>query len=821
MRARQFTGAKKKTEIVFFPYKASMWDSLESIWLTAKDDPACECFVVPIPYQNKDKNGNVTETLYEGGDFPSYVPITHYSDYDIAAKRPDVAYLHNFYDDSNNLTSVMPDYFSYNVKKYCGCVVMVPYTVFHDIPNEIVTLQMSSFVCDKFVVQSQMIADKYISDIEKHCNEKNYPFIKEYWQRKFAAIGSPKFDSAIHKKAEDFDIPEEWRKVLYPDGVKKPCLLYYTSLYALTATDDNVFHKSPEYFFAKLTENVEFFSKRSDIAVLWRPHPLTEMTIKNKVPQFLESYQKAVKRFCSLPNAIFDTTPDFSRAIALCDGVYGAHESGTLLIGAAKKPCLTQSYQQRTNLSVPELKYEIIDSVVFDGNDYYFTLTCFNALFRLDPETLKAEFLGRFPDIQDNFRNFFQGYNTSDKIYFFGRADYIGVYDKSARTLETISINDILGERKNDFNIYGLRFCNMIIWQNAIWLVPNKFPALVRYDLGTKETTIFDEPFHRIEALRKNANRGCVQWAYVHKDRIVMSCPSAEAICTFMPNENGGETEIIKAEFGCDGYYLFCADVPKNEVYFSPISGAEYFIKYNFNDKTLKKIPFLSDIRESEYYSQRSINYPDKINFITKDGRAFALDKASETITETLSDKLYQNFIDLADEETKRLRPYFWNAKIGYWNNFQNKRFIWLDIDEKKLKTFVNDEIFQLPLGKVFENAFSGITSETEPDKIAEAIIEKTGFDSFKNLFEPFKFKDEQIDNYREDLGFLCDLIHLDLKKYPLDPMTPPRFKYSELDADEFHGNAGIKIHKHIISAIKSGEIKLLREYDLIDCSLL
>ena len=37
-------------KIVFLPYKASMWDCLESVWEAAEGDPGCEAFVVPIPY---------------------------------------------------------------------------------------------------------------------------------------------------------------------------------------------------------------------------------------------------------------------------------------------------------------------------------------------------------------------------------------------------------------------------------------------------------------------------------------------------------------------------------------------------------------------------------------------------------------------------------------------------------------------------------------------------------------------------------------------------------------------------------------------------
>ena len=39
-----------RIEVVFLSYKASMSDSLESIYLAAKADPNCDAFWIPIPY---------------------------------------------------------------------------------------------------------------------------------------------------------------------------------------------------------------------------------------------------------------------------------------------------------------------------------------------------------------------------------------------------------------------------------------------------------------------------------------------------------------------------------------------------------------------------------------------------------------------------------------------------------------------------------------------------------------------------------------------------------------------------------------------------
>ena len=65
-----------RREMVFLPYKASMWDSLESVWKAADADPECDAYVIPIPYFDRNADGTVKEMHYEGDLFPDYVPVT-------------------------------------------------------------------------------------------------------------------------------------------------------------------------------------------------------------------------------------------------------------------------------------------------------------------------------------------------------------------------------------------------------------------------------------------------------------------------------------------------------------------------------------------------------------------------------------------------------------------------------------------------------------------------------------------------------------------------------------------------------------------------
>lgn len=47
-----------RIEAVFLPYKASMWDSLESVWKAADADEYCDTYVIPIPYYDKNPDGS-------------------------------------------------------------------------------------------------------------------------------------------------------------------------------------------------------------------------------------------------------------------------------------------------------------------------------------------------------------------------------------------------------------------------------------------------------------------------------------------------------------------------------------------------------------------------------------------------------------------------------------------------------------------------------------------------------------------------------------------------------------------------------------------
>ena len=119
-----------KKEMVFLPYKASMWDSLESVWRAAYEDKDnCLSYVIPIPYCDRNPDGTAKEWHCERDLFPKDVPTLDWQEVDLKAMHPDVIFFHYPYDNCNSATSVDSAYYSFNLREHTDLLVYVPYFV--------------------------------------------------------------------------------------------------------------------------------------------------------------------------------------------------------------------------------------------------------------------------------------------------------------------------------------------------------------------------------------------------------------------------------------------------------------------------------------------------------------------------------------------------------------------------------------------------------------------------------------------------------------------------------------------------------------------
>ena len=94
----------------------------------------------------------------------------------------------------------------------------------------------------------------------------------------------------------------------------------------------------------KIRRALETFREHSDeVALLWRPHPLTQTTLDAMRPQLSEAYRNLVEEYKAEGFGIYDDTADLNRAIALADAYYGDGSSLVQLCQEKGMPVMVQN----------------------------------------------------------------------------------------------------------------------------------------------------------------------------------------------------------------------------------------------------------------------------------------------------------------------------------------------------------------------------------------------------------------------------------------------------------------------------------------------
>ena len=435
-------------EAVFFPYKASMWDSLESVWMAASKDPDCDAYVIPIPYCDRNPDGSAGTIYYEGDQFPEYVPITKFSDYDLQSHHPEMVYIHNPYDEWNTVTSVHPDYYSYVLKQFTDCLVYIPYYSTSGKMHQAMNACLSYYIVDYIAVQSGEMVEQFDESIPR---EKLLP------------LGSPKFDRVIRLSKNSSSAPEEWKEKL----TGKKVFFYNTSINGMLF-DTEGFLRKMKYVF-------ETFKQIENACVLWRPHPLLESTFESMRYDHWTEYQKLKHSFIVEGIGIYDDTPDIERSIALCDAYLGdAGSSVVSLFGVCGKPVYLLDNTIQSAPDEDDWKSAIYTAPDWLDNDV-FRIQLGNKLFKRDRTyhyRLFCELPGKAYDVQ-----YISVLELSGKLFVF-----------SANTERILMINEDKSIRSIELRHTpenGSLFYSVVHLTNDmryVFLLPDKYPYLVRLD---------------------------------------------------------------------------------------------------------------------------------------------------------------------------------------------------------------------------------------------------------------------------------------------------------------------------------------------------
>ena len=363
-----------RIEMVFLSYKASMSDSIESIYMAAKEDPNCDVYWIPIPYYNRNPDGTLGTMHCEGQDYykPS-IECTDWQDYNIEERNPDVIFTFAPYDDLGHVTTVHPDFYCKRLRELTYMLVYVPYFVTSEAIGPPFTKCAGIMFSHLSIVQSEPIRQCYIrgyKELEKIGYSREIYGVPE---DKILALGSPKFDAVINAKPTDFTLPDEWLSIINnPDGTKKKVVLYNTSVTALL--------NNTEQYLEKLKAVLDSFVERNDIVLWWRPHPLSSTSIASVCPELSHEYEQIVTNYSRAGFGIYDDTPDLHRAIACTDGYYGDWSSLVFMYIVTGKPVVMQDINTIDN----EVLLRFADFTQDDEGIYWGFEQFSDGLFRLD-----------------------------------------------------------------------------------------------------------------------------------------------------------------------------------------------------------------------------------------------------------------------------------------------------------------------------------------------------------------------------------------------------------------------------------------------------
>lgn len=462
---------KEQYDIVFMPYKASMWDSMESIWQAAYEDERCNCYVMPIPYFDKKSDGTIGEMHYEGKGLPEYVSTVDYRKFDLIQMHPDVIYIHNPYDDGNKITTVHPYYYAQKLKDYTDMLIYVPYFVLGEDIYEDFCVCAGTIYSDKVVVQSEKVRGVYIRCLKQFMKdmELQHVYTDKVIEDKILALGSPKIDKIVNDNRGRYILPKVWAELLK----EKKAVLYNTGISGILNENERALKK--------IEDVIQCFRGREDVILWWRPHPLMESTCQTMRPELLKRYQEIVRNYKQEGFGIYDDTTELDRAVAYTDMYYGDDSSLIYLYGVQGKPIMMQNPYILLHDNVGEIDKTIyFNDCAYENGIMWFVAGNYNGLFQMNIESGETIYLGKIPSEDEVISNLYvKIFKQENNLWLIpNRAKDLVKYNLKDKTFEKYKFPGLYKEKMQ-------RFQYACMQGNKIYMIPANYERIVFFNMET------------------------------------------------------------------------------------------------------------------------------------------------------------------------------------------------------------------------------------------------------------------------------------------------------------------------------------------------
>ncbi|WP_312503636.1 hypothetical protein [Lacrimispora sp.] len=734
--------------MVFMPYKASMWDSLESIWRACKEDKRCECYVMPIPYYEFNSKTNRWIYHYDGDQFSEEIPVVHYHDYSLELNRPDVAYIHNPYDDCNLITRVDYKFYSEELKQHIRKLVYVPYYVTGGfISKEHLELPVYQHM-DYMVVQSEYA--------KSFC-------VGMYYHDRILPLGSPKLDQVIRLCHEGSAIPEPWKPLL--NG--KKILMLNTSI--------GCFLQEGILYLQKIKNICEIMNSQEQVALIWRPHPLLVATIKSMRPDLLAEYISLKEYFIVHKIGLLDETPDISRAVAISDGYIGEESTSVVnLFGAAGKPIFILNNHITNAFTEEEKRIFHITDMVKHVDKIWFTTNRYNALVCMEDSERKMHYVDRVKEQPKWYGAYPFLAKSGDRLFLSPNvAGRPAVYDTGSQKMELIGEENMAESAK---------FGQIVAYGNRVFYLPVIDDYIAEFNSDTREWKYHSECIQELNKENAAGREVTFRCSVCSKD-IWISATYTNCILRFdmedgtyaicpVGNKENGYSGIIAEE-----RYLWLAEVNSGNI-----------IRWDRCSGKVKTYHMPEGFRSWPGTIQgRNLPHKSLIDMgkwvVTVPGYSNCMVKLDKTTGETAL--LIGDFWKKAEEKANGYNPEFFLSSDFGAKMDQDVIIVQRNCDDAAAMIHVEDETYEMFYPTLTEKDF---TKLTEGEDGFEKMEKKSGF--FRRESRIFSFE-----------GFLEDLVHDRLNDVRVRQLEELSTLAANLD-----GTCGENVHEYMMAVLDNKE---------------
>lgn len=170
---------EKKKTVLFMPFKAKYWKTMQSLWEKYSQNEDIDVLVMPMHYYYRNINGTV-EQYVEEDEYPKELHIVSLDEYNFEKDRPVEIVFQNPYDECNVATTVHPIYYSKNLLMHTDKLTYIPYFTTEEIAeddmradvsmNEYVTMPGVVY-SDRVILQSENIKKLYVRKLVEFYGE--------------------------------------------------------------------------------------------------------------------------------------------------------------------------------------------------------------------------------------------------------------------------------------------------------------------------------------------------------------------------------------------------------------------------------------------------------------------------------------------------------------------------------------------------------------------------------------------------------------------------------------------------------------------------